>query len=351
MTSTEKLGVLFLNLGGPDSPKAIRPFLMNLFSDPDIFRLPISWLMQKPLAWYIVTSRIEEVIENYEKIGGRSPILPLTQAQGHALEDRLGLDGVDAKVYIAMRYWNPMTDEAVQQMMADGVTHLVVLPLYPQYSYSTTGSSLNELDRVMALRNYFPKMTTVESFYKLPLYQSAIAETIQDGLNDHQSDWSCPREEVLILFSAHSLPKKFVEKTGDPYPDQIRETIELIMSNYFPNNNWELCYQSKVGNMPWLGPDTDGILHYFAATHVENILIVPISFVSDHIETLFEIDQLYLPLAKDLGIPQCHRTRGLNSDPKFIDALAHLVKSALRNDLKLDIEASPATPLEVASNP
>lgn len=317
-----------VNLGGPDSLAAVRPFLYNLFSDPDIIRLPFSWLMQKPLAWYITMSRLESVKDAYRKMGNRSPILPLTQAQASALEDVLTSEGHPLPVYIAMRYWHPFTDETVNQMRADGISHIIVLPLYPHYSLTTTGSSVNELQRVLTQKN-IRDMTfqVLDPYYDHPDFQAAMAETITEGLAENI--WSCPRENVQILFSAHSLPKKFVKKTRDIYPDQIVETCKLLIQDHFPQNPWELAYQSKVGKMPWLGPDTEGVIHYFAANHIDNILMVPVSFVSDHLETLYEIDQLYLPLARELKIPHAARTPALNSRPKFIQTLATLVKQAL----------------------
>lgn len=323
-----KTGILFLNLGGPDSLSAVKPFLYNLFADPDIIKLPFSEIFQKPLAWWIATTRAEEARHNYARMGGASPILKLTRAQADALRARLKERGEgDFPVYVAMRYWHPLTEAAVTEMVQDGIERVIVLPLYPHFSYTTTGSSMNELKRVMAQRGLSWPLSVVDPYYEKPDYQAAVAETIRQGLEAHT--WGCPVSEVRLLFSAHSLPLKHVKRTGDPYPEQIHACCKQIAETHFPGHPWDLSYQSKVGNMPWLGPDTDGILHYYAGKEVDNVLVVPISFVSDHVETLVEIDLQYLPLASELGLKHCHRAPALNTLPAFIDVLANRVSEQL----------------------
>jgi protoporphyrin/coproporphyrin ferrochelatase len=325
----KNVGVLLLNLGGPDSLAAVKPFLYNLFADPDIIKLPLSEIFQKPLAWTISTLRGNEAAENYHKIGGRSPILPLTEAQRDALKSSLKDAGYDVPIYIAMRYWHPFTEAAVDQILADEIDHLVVLPLYPHFSYTTTGSSVNELERVLTAKGSRLNTEVIEPYYLNDLYLEALADTVGEALNGYGS-WSVPTEAVTFLFSAHSLPRRHVKRTLDPYPDHIYACAEALMAQYFPHNPWELAYQSKVGKMPWLGPQTDGVLHYFAATAVDNVVIVPISFVSDHIETLFEIDMDYMPLGKEIGIPHIVRAPALNTRPLFIQALSQLVINQLQ---------------------
>jgi protoporphyrin/coproporphyrin ferrochelatase len=324
---SQKTGILLLNLGGPDSLKAVKPFLYNLFSDPEIFdimEVPFAKMLQKPLAWVITTFRGHKTTEYYRLMGGRSPILPLTQAQGEALKAHLkDQHGHEMNVYIAMRYWHPFTEDAVDQIIRDGIEHLIVLPLYPQYSLTTTGSSMNELNRVLSERGVKLKISLIEHYYSHPEYLDAVGSTIRSALTDNT--WSCPDNEVTLLFSAHSLPKRFVEKTGDVYPRHIDETVELIMQQHFPNNPWKISYQSRLGSIPWLEPYTDDALRDFAQEGRHNILMVPISFVSDHIETLYEIDLLYLPLARELAIQNCHRVASLNTHPLFIKALGSLV--------------------------
>jgi protoporphyrin/coproporphyrin ferrochelatase len=324
-----KVGVLLLNLGGPDGPKAVKPFLYNLFSDPDIIKLPFSWLLQKPLAWTITTLRGKEVIKNYGEIGGGSPILPLTQSQADALQQALKQAGYNVPIYLAMRYWHPFTQTTVDQMLADGIDHVVVLPLYPHFSLTTTGSSVNALEKALAARQSRMNTDIVPPYYLDPAYLQALADTVTDAITQYTPHWSVPTQDITVLFSAHSLPRRHIKRTNDVYPQQIYACAEALMQAHFPNNPWELAYQSKVGRLPWIGPTTDGLLHYFAATGVDNIVIVPISFVSDHIETLFEIDLEYIPLGKEIGLQHVQRAPALNSRPSFIAALAQLVVTQL----------------------
>jgi ferrochelatase len=328
--SSPKTGILFLNLGGPDSLENVKPFLFNLFADPDIIKLPLSFIFQKPLAWLISTKREELAQENYEIMGGGSPILKYTEAQGEALSQALAEKGYpDLRVYIAMRYWHPLTEEAVDAMVKDGIQRVIVVPLYPHFSYTTTGSSLNELKRVMEQKNVRFDLQVVPPYHDHPLYLEAMRECIEEGLNSNP--WTCPKDEVQILFSAHSLPVKHVKRTKDPYPEQIYACAETIATRFFPNNPWELAYQSQVGKMPWLGPATEGVLPYFAANNRDNILMVALSFVSDHVETLVEIDHEYIPLAHELGIEHCYRAPSLNTNASFIQALCELTIDQLEN--------------------
>ncbi len=323
-----KTGILLLNMGGPDGPDSVKPFLYNLFSDPDIIRLPLSFLFQKPLAFYISNKRGAEVRRNYGEMGGGSPILSFTQAQAEALGMELQQRGLtETPVYIAMRYWHPFTAEAVDRIVQDGIQRLIVLPLYPHFSYTTTGSSLNALRQELEARQVSLELALIPAYYQHPAYLAAMADTIQEGLDSHQ--WSCPRDEVQILFSAHGLPLKHVKRMNDPYPEQIDATARQVIRDFFPNNPWDICFQSQVGPLRWLGPYVEGALHYFAGKNVDNILMVAVSFVSDHVETLVEIDKLYLPLAKKLNITHCYRAPALNTRPAFIQALATLVEPSL----------------------
>lgn len=322
-----KTGLLLLNMGGPGRLEDVRPFLTNLFSDPDIIRLPFSFLLQKPLARYIVRRRGKEAEENYRLMGGASPQLPLTREQADALAKALGERGHPVPIYLAMRYWHPFTEEALDQIVSDGIERLLVLTLYPHFSYTTTGSSLNELRRVMAKKGLDIPMSVIDGYALDDRYLAALAECVRDGLE--QNTWGCPAEEVHVLFSAHSLPLSHVKRTKDPYPDHVYQSAKALMERYFPKNDWDLCYQSKVGKMPWLGPYTDSALTYLAAQGQDNALLVPISFVTDHVETLVEIDRQYIPLANELGMKHCHRAPALNSRPAFISALAGLVAEKL----------------------
>jgi ferrochelatase len=329
MPTEPKTAILLLNLGGPDCLENVGPFLYNLFSDPEIIRLPLSMIFQKPLAKWIAISRGNEARHNYAMMGGASPILGFTRDQAAALQASLSEQwGHPAPpVYIAMRYWHPFTEQTVDEMLCDGIERIIVLPMYPHFSYTTTGSSLNALRDALTKRNANPELLVIPPYFQHPAYLQAMADTVSDGLKNHC--WSCPVNEVQVLFSAHSLPLGHVKRRNDPYPEQIFTCAETIMKQFFPNNPWDLCYQSRVGNTRWLGPATEGVLGYFAGKNVDNILLVPISFVSDHVETLVEIDRQYLPFAESLKIPHCHRAPALNTRPLFIEALAQLVNEAL----------------------
>ncbi len=345
-----KTGILLLNMGGPDCLDDVEPFLYNLFSDPEIIKLPMSFIFQKPLAWMIVKSRLKEAIANYAKLdikrwGGGSPQLPITREQGKALrEELLNQSGVNYPVYIAMRYWHPYTNEALDQIVKDGIDHLIVVTLYPHFSYTTTGASLNELRRGLKRKGLAEqiKLSIVSGYCKEPAYLKALAGCIEEGLNNHA--WTCDFSEVQILFSAHSLPVQHVEKTGDPYPKLIEACAQSVMETYFPKNQWDLAYQSKVGNMPWIGPATDGVLAYYAGKKTDNILIVPISFVSEHVETLVEIDLDYMGQARDMGIQHIARSPVMNSREDFIQMLSERVMDKINNTQKqLDSNLTPVS--------
>jgi len=315
-------GVILLNLGGPDSLQAVRPFLYNLFSDREIIRLGPA-PMQKPLAWLISTLRSPKTEKMYSQIGGKSPILDITRAQAMALEEALNKKSNSPhsfKVYIGMRYWRPFTEEVVAQMSRDGIKKVIGLSLYPQYSVTTSGSSISEFRK--AASRYGMEIIIVDSWHNHPLYIEALVDVIKRGLASFERE-SNPH----ILFSAHSLPQKIIDQ-GDPYVDQTVETIREI-EKLLPIT-WHLSYQSKSGPVKWLEPSTEDKLEELAHAGIKNVLVVPISFVSDHIETLYEIDILYKDLAGKLGI-NLKRTESLNDHPKFIAALQDIVEKSLKN--------------------
>lgn len=320
-----RVGVLLLNLGGPDELEDVRPFLFNLFSDPEIIRLPFSWL-QSPLAWLISTLRAKKSQENYRQIGGGSPLRHITEAQAQALQEQLQQKGQDATVYVGMRYWHPFTEEAIARIKRDRIEQVVVLPLYPQYSISTSGSSFRLLEK---LWKEDPKLSRVEhtiipSWYQQPGYLQAMAELIAQELDQFPNP-----DSVHIFFSAHGVPVSYVEEAGDPYQQEIEDCTALIMQTLNRPNPHTLAYQSRVGPVEWLKPYTEEALQELAAQGVEDLLVVPISFVSEHIETLQEIDIEYRELAEEAGIHNFHRVPALNTHPVFIDSLATLVVEAL----------------------
>ncbi len=308
-------------MGGPDTLEAIEPFLYNLFCDPDIIDFPFARIGRKPLAKLISTARARKVEHHYSVIGGGSPIRKHTEAQARALEERLGKAGIDATCVVAMRYWHPFTREAIAQLEAVGVEEIVLLPLYPQYSITTTGSSLNEWRR--CFQDSQVPVHCVRDFYHYPTYLQAVVEKVEEALDRFPR----PREATLV-FSAHSVPIAVVEK-GDPYQKQIEETVEMVMERGGWRNPHRLCYQSKVGASKWLQPSLRSTLQELANQGVRQVCVVPISFVSDHVETLGEVDHEAREQAAHLGIAQFEMSAGLNDSPTFIAALAELVGSAL----------------------
>lgn len=318
------LGVALMNMGGPDDRASVRPFLRNLFSDPDILRLPMSDLLQPLLARWIVWRRGAQAERNYARMGGGSPQLPLTRDQAAALECWLRRRGISARVYVAMRYWQPFSEEAVGQMARDGVTHVLALSLYPHFSYTTSGSSLKALRQALANSPLsLAPLSIVAGYARNSGYLASLASRIAEGLAENP--WKCRAQDVRILFSAHSLPVSHVARTKDPYPEHIRRCIEAVMARYFPENPWTLAYQSKVGRMPWLRPDVLETLSAQASQGQDDVLVVPVSFVSDHIETLVELDADALPMARRQGVSRIARAPSMNARADFIDALGQLV--------------------------
>ena len=327
-----RIGVLFLNLGGPDKLEDVGPFLYNLFSDPEIIRLPFSW-MQKPLAWFIAKRREKTSQANYKEIGGGSPLRRMTEEQGEAIKAQLGKLGQEANIYVGMRYWHPYTEEAIAQLTQDNIDKLVILPLYPQFSISTSGSSFRLLEQLWKenpkLQNL--EYTVIASWYKEPGYLQAMAELIIGELEKFPHP-----ENVHIFFSAHGVPRSYVEEAGDPYQQEIEECTYLIMQTLDRANPHTLAYQSRVGPVEWLQPYTEDALKELGAKGVKDLVVVPISFVSEHIETLQEIDIEYREIAEEAGIHNFGRVPAPNTNPVFIKALSDLIIDALEQpDLKL----------------
>lgn len=322
-----KLGVLLFNMGGPETLGDVRPFLFNLFSDPEIVRLPIR-AMQKPLAWLISTARHKKSSGYYAQIGGGSPLRRITEEQAAALRKELVRRGVEANVYVGMRYWRPGAAEAIEQIARDTVDELVLMPLYPQFSVSTTGSSFKDFDALMDGRSGLPRMRRryIRQWNTHETYIKALAEQIASEIEKFPDP--NPRR-VHLLFSAHGVPQSYIEN-GDPYLEQIEETVRLVSEKLGGLNPVHLSFQSKVGPVKWLEPSTDAKLRELAAQGVEQILAIPISFVSDHIETLYELDILYKNLADEIGIKTYRRVPALNCNPTFISALADIVCENLK---------------------
>ncbi|MEO1590805.1 MAG: ferrochelatase [Cyanobacteria bacterium J06632_22] len=326
-----RTGVLLLNLGGPEKLEDVRPFLFNLFSDPEIIRLPVPWL-QKPLAWLISNSRAEKSQENYKEIGGGSPLRRITEEQGDALKDQLKHMGHDAEIYIGMRYWYPFTEEAVAQIKRDGVENLVILPLYPQFSISTSGSSFRLLEQLWLEDPSLNRIsyTVIPSWYARPGYVAAMADLIAKEIDQLPNP-----DGAHIFFSAHGVPVSYVEEAGDPYQREMEHCVDLIVKQLNRPNGHTLAYQSRVGPIEWLQPYTEDAIEDLAEKKVSDLVVVPISFVSEHIETLQEIDIEYRELAEEVGIQGFHRVPALNTHPGFIQDLAQMVDDALASPRRL----------------
>ena len=378
----ESIAVVLFQLGGPDSLEAVEPFLYNLFSDPDIIDFPFARLARPTLARLISSRRARHVQEHYASIGGKSPIRELTERQAVALECELRRT-IDARVFVAMRYWHPLTEEAVEQAVRGEFHHLVLLPLYPQYSKTTTGSSLNAWNRQYNARARQPLPTRlVREFFDHPGYLDAVVEKINEGLAMFPEGRDAARmssaesvssadtglDDVHLVFSAHGVPVRVIE-SGDPYQEQIEETVRLVMARGGWPNPHVLCWQSRVNPGKWLepslsetlrslaargpGPDTarrgtrpasadDAVLPNGAGRGAPRVLVIPISFVTDHVETLAEIDIEARSLAHQLGIAQFQLMPALNDSPTFIRALADLVLAQL---------AIPASAAAASHNP
>ncbi len=325
---SKKTAVVLFQLGGPDSLEAVEPFLYNLFCDPDIIDVPGAFLFRKPLAKIISSRRAQKVQKLYEKIGGGSPILVQTELQARRLKESLAREGLAAEVYIAMRYWHPMTNEVVDRLQHEKVDEVVLLPLYPHFSKVTTGSSMNEWKKNVALShaNHF-STKLVESYCDHPLYIAALVENITLALE------RIPREErknVHLVFSAHGTPLKLV-KQGDPYSHQIRKTYELVVESGNFGLPHHLCFQSKIGPQQWLQPSLIQTIKLLASKKVSHLIVIPLAFVTEHIETLSEINIEAREVAEHLGIRYFDMMPALIANEKFIACLTDLVLQRLKN--------------------
>ena len=318
MTEKKKVSVVLFQLGGPDTPEAVEPFLYNLFCDPDIIDFFGAWFARRPLARYIARSRAGVVREHYNAIGGQSPIRLLTERQARALEKALA-PHFDARCFTAMRYWNPLTAEAAAKVNAAGAGDLVLLPMYPQYSFATTSSSLKEWNKVFRPNGNAPQTYTIENFFDHPLYIQSVAEKIALSLTHFDEP-----ERAHIVFSAHGLPLSLIER-GDPYARQVEETVRLVMQRGGWKNAHSLCYQSKVGRRKWLTPSLSETLERLAGSGEKHLLVAPIAFVTEHIETLHEINMEAREEAHKLGVEQFEMMPAVGDSPTFISALADLV--------------------------
>jgi ferrochelatase len=315
MSGPKKIAVVLFQLGGPDSQAAVEPFLYNLFCDPDIINFPGAFLARKAIAKLISTTRSKVVGQHYMEIGGGSPIRRLTEQQARALEAALK-PHISARALVAMRYWHPDTVEAVAALDREPYDELVLLPLYPHYSFATTRSSLNEWNR-----QYKPTtpVKIIDHFYDHPDYIAAIVERINGVLADLKRP-----DDIHLVFSAHGLPLALVEK-GDPYPKQIEETVQMVRELGAWPNPHVLCYQSRVGPQKWLQPSLTTTIEQMAHNGIKRMLVIPIAFLTEHIETLHEINIEAREEAEKLSVTEFRMMPALNDSPLLIRALADLV--------------------------
>jgi ferrochelatase len=312
-----KIAVVLFNLGGPDSLHAVQPFLENLFNDPDIFKIPF----QKALAKFISKKRAPKVQNEYELIGGSSPINMWTEKQRLMLQADLLKNNIDAEVFVAMRYWKPLTNETAEIVSTKKFDKIILLPLYPHFSISTTGSSFNEWKRVY--KSETSNLIYINSYPINQYYVGAINQRIDEALLNFPE---AKREIVQLVFSAHGTPVSYVKK-GDPYSGQIKETIEAVMKLRNHSHDYHLCFQSKVGPAKWLEPSTPNKIKELSLKGKKHLLVIPISFVSDHVETAFELNIEYRHVADESGIENYVVMNGLNDSQLFIQALSDLVKA------------------------
>ena len=313
-------GIILLNMGGPDTLSAIRPFLARLFSDRELIRLPLAPLTQPLFAWIVSGLRARKVRHYYEEIGGGSPIAELTGRQRTALEEMLAETGGNFRVYVGMRYWYPLAKHAVLEMKEDGVARGIALPLYPQYCAATTGSSLSDLRRWMRWAGAGFPLTEVKSWPDHPGYIAALCGKIEDALAGESPG------KTHLLFSAHGVPKSFID-SGDPYQAEVERTVTAVMKR-FPGVPHSISYQSRLGRVEWLKPDTVEEVLRLGREGIQRLVVVPVSFVSDHIETLHELDIRLKKTAGEAGIPTFFRVPALNDSPAFIRALRDIALSA-----------------------
>ncbi|ESN94183.1 hypothetical protein HELRODRAFT_69010, partial [Helobdella robusta] len=325
-----KTGILMMNMGGPKNAHEVQDFLQRLFSDRDLMQLPF----QKYLGSWIAKRRTPKVIEQYNEIGGGSPIHWWTHVQGQGMVDIL--DSISPataphKFYIGFRYVNPLTEDALEKMENDGIERAVAFSQYPQYSCSTTGSSLNAIYRYYQ-NNRNPTKIIWSTIDRWPTHHSIVhsfAESIEEELLKFPAD---VQNDVLILFSAHSLPMKSVNR-GDHYPQEVAATVQSVMDRLGHSHPYLLSWQSKVGPLPWLGPQTKDVIKSFETSSHKGLLLVPIAFTSDHIETLYELDLEYSKIVPKISSKIVRRAASLNDRPTFIKGIAELVKNHLEGGL------------------
>lgn len=328
--ASPRVAIVLFNLGGPDRIESVRPFLYNLFSDRAIIRAPTP--IRQLLAWLITRKRLAPATENYEILGGKSPLLELTEEQGRALEAALAPE-VTAKCFVAMRYWHPMSDETARAVKAWGPDEVILLPLYPQFSTTTTGSSLDAWREAAARAGLVAPSRVVCCYHSDPAFVGATAAITRRAYDEARAALD-PAVPLRVLFSAHGLPESIVQ-AGDPYQWQVEQTVAAVAAAMdVAELDHVVCYQSRVTPQKWIGPSTEEELKRAGVDKVA-VLVVPIAFVSEHSETLVELDVEYREEAEHFGVPGYFRAPAQNSDAGFVGSLAALVRRARGGDRSL----------------
>ncbi len=318
-----KKAVIIFNLGGPDSLSSVEPFLFNLFNDHDIFRIPFG---QNLFARIISSRRAPKTKKIYQQIGSKSPLNYWTEYQRRMLQKALKTELPDIEVFAAMRYWHPIIKDVAEQIAMHHFDRIVLLPLYPQYSTTTTGSAFNEWNRVY--KGDPTGLIYIKDYFDNRRYISAINNRIDESILDFPEK---RRSDIQLLFSAHGTPLRIV-KRGDPYSDQIKKTVADVMAARNFSHKHHLCFQSKVGPVKWLKPSTAEMIEHMGARNKKHLLVIPVSFVSDHVETLYELEIKYRRIAESLNIENYRVTKGLNDSATFIEALKEITLNAIDKD-------------------
>jgi ferrochelatase len=321
----QRVAIVLFNLGGPDRPESVKPFLLNQFTDPAILRVP--FYIRPLLARIIARARVRPASANYALLGGKSPLLELTQAQAGALEAEM--TDIDARCFVAMRYWHPFSIQAAREVKAWDPDEVVLLPLYPHYSTTTTGSSLTAWREAAAKVGLVKPTMTLCCYHTDPMFVSATARIVGRCFNSAQAALA-GKHPLRVLFSAHGLPEKIILE-GDPYQHQVEQTVAAVTAELgLPGLDSVVCYQSRATPQKWIGPSTEEELERAAHDRCA-VLVVPIAFVSEHSETLVELDVEYRGVAERIGVPGYFRAPTQNSDPAFIACLAELVRRTRRS--------------------
>lgn len=314
----ERLAIVVFSLGGPDSPAAVRPFLFNLFNDPYIIPLPqpVRWLIARTISGL----RAKKSRGYYARLGGRSVLLPETEAQARALESAAATFAKNVRAFVFMRYWHPMAPEVITQLKAYAPTRIVVVPMYPQYSTTTTGTSVEALTKAARAQGLTVPFETICCF---PTAQGFIAPMVA-MIAAAYAEMSAIGQKPRVLLTAHGLPEKIIA-SGDPYQWQVEQTAAAVVAQLgIEDLDWAVCYQSRVGPAKWIGPSTEQEIQRAGRDGVP-LLVAPISFVSEHVETLVELDETMRDLARDSGVPDYKRIPAVRTTPQFVDTLAGFI--------------------------